>query len=483
MGAMAAVLNKKSEDATETVVTMLKILTHKNAETFALASPSTIQIKNTINDFQRQSIKSHIIIGYAFSKIQIDDKPQLVELRNATLVFDGRIYSQKKKMLFAKSSVEKFSPHETMVKIIRKEEGDFVIAIAEAGRIIAGRDPIGIRPLYFGQNANFAALASEQKALWKIGIEKTSSFPPGHIAFVDEKDIRFQPARAFAYQKPKQISIRAAAKELQRLLQRSIRDRSLGLKEVAVAFSGGLDSSIIGFMAKELKVNVQLIHVSLENQPETKHAKEMAEKLALPIHVYEFKEEDVERVLPQVLWLVEKTDPLRISISVPMYWIAEKASKMGFRVMLAGQGADELFGGYKRYVDKYIEHGSETTRKMIFDDIARNHEANFERDYKICNFHNLELRLPFATLEITKFAITLPLDLAVEPQQNSLRKLVLRQTAKNLQLPEAITKKPKKAIQYATGTDKSLKKSAKKQGLTIKDYLQKRLRETIEKMM
>jgi asparagine synthase (glutamine-hydrolysing) len=484
MKVIIAVLNKRGENATETAVAMLKILKPKNAEVYGIASPYTVKMRKTVDALQSQDVESHVIIGYVFSKTLSSDEPQPIGLENAALAFDGRIYSSDKEI----SDAETFAKpqqkcEETAKTLIKKIEGDFAFIIAEPERLIAGRDAIGVRPLYYGENADFAALASERKALWKIGIEKVDSFPSGHLALIDKNGFQFEPVKTFTYSKPKQMTLQSATKQLQTLLQHSVKERVLGLTEVAVAFSGGLDSSIIAFLAKNSGVNVHLIHVSLENQPETDYAKKAAEELKLPIHIYLYKEEDIEEILPDVLWLVEEPDPLKIGIGIPVYWTAEKAAKMNFKVMLAGQGADELFGGYKRYLDNYSQYGDEKVQKTIFNDICKMYETNFERDFKICNFHNMELRLPFATYQIAKFAIGLPLELKTGTQNNTLRKLVLRCVAANLGLPQFIVEKPKRAIQYTTGTSKILKNLAKRKGLPVKKYLQDIFQSVLEKRM
>ncbi len=276
--------------------------------------------------------------------------------------------------------------------------------------------------------------------------------------------------------------MQTAVKKLQRLLQKSIDQRVSGLKEVAVAFSGGLDSSIIAFLAKKTGVDVHLTHVSLANQLETEYAKKVAEELKLPIHVHLYSEKNVKEILPKVLWLIEKPDPIQTGIGIPIYWAAETTSETKFKVMLAGQGADELFGGYKRYVDNYLRYGKEKAQETISSDILRLHEINFERDTKICNFHNVDLRLPFATYEIAKFALDLPLELKIEPSNNSLRKLLLRQVAKDLDLPKLVVEKPKKAIQYTTGISKVLERLAKKQRLSISEYLQQIFQKSLKEM-
>jgi len=474
MGAIIAVINKKGKNATETAVAMLKMLRHKGTETFGVASPTTVKIEKSVEALQNKDINSPIIIGQAFSKIFMSDKPQPIRLDDAALVFEGRIYPAVAEISDAEAVAKKLQQNrEEAVKVLLKEtEGDFAFAVAESKRFIAGRDAMGVHPLYYGENTDLAALASERKALCRVGIKTVDSFPPGQTAFIDKHGFKFKPVKTLAYLKEKQITMQAAAKKLQTLLQNSTKERVSGLKEVAVAFSGGLDSSIIAFLAKNSRVGVHLIYVSLENQPETEQAKKAAEELKLPIHVYLYKEEDVEEVLPKVLWMIEEPDPLKASIGIPVYWAAEKTAEMKFKVMLAGQGADELFGGYKRYISNYLQYDSEKVRETIFNDILKMHATNFERDFKICNFHNVELRLPFATYQIAKFATDLPVEFKIELPDKGLRKLVLRRVAKNLGLPQFIVKKPKRAIQYTTGINKTLKKLARKKGLPIKEYLQ-----------
>jgi len=482
MGAIIAIINKKGENATETAVAMLRMLKHKGVDAFGIASPTSVKIEKSVEALRNQYVDSPVVVGHAFSKIFTHDKPQPIKVDDATLVFDGRIYPITK-VSDAEIFAKKLQNHkEAITNLSEESEGCFAFAVAEPEKIIAGRDIMGVHPFYYGENTDFAALASERKALWRIGIKTVNSFPPGNMALVDRNGFKFKPVKTLAYSKAKHITMQVAAKRLQKLLQHSVKERVSGLSEVAVAFSGGLDSSIIAFLSKNSGVDVHLIHVSLENQPETEQAKKTAEKLRLPIHVYLYGEEDVEKVLPKVLWLIEEPDPIKASIGIPFYWTAEKAAEMDFKVMLAGQGADELFGGYKRYVHDYLTYGGEKLREIFFSDILKMYETNFERDFKICNFHNVELRLPFATYQIAKFATELPVELKIEMKDNGLRKLVLRQVAENLGLPQSIAKKPKRAIQYATGVNKTLKKLATMKGMPMKEYIQETFQTVLKKM-
>ena len=483
MNSLVAVINRNGEDATETAAAMLKTLKTDKTETFGIASSSTIIVKTDLQAILKTKTNSNTLIGYLFSKTLKTDRPQLLKLEGGTMAFDGRIYSPKN---FADTLATTTTPNHDnkrkLAELIKKTDGDFALVLVEPERILACRSPIGCRPLYQGQNSAFVAIASERKALWKIGIKETCSFPPGHIATADKRGFKFIPMKILKCTKSKQMTMKTAARKLQTLLEDSVKKRTSDLKEVAVAFSGGLDSGIIAHLAKKSNIAVHLVHVSLRNQPETEHAKKAAEELKLPISIHIYEEEDLEKVIPKVLWQIEEPDPIKTSIGVPLYWTAENATRKGFKVLLAGQGADEMFGGYKRYVDEYFQHGDAAAQRRMFEDTAGIHESNIERDFKICNFHNIELRLPFATYKIAKFAISLPIKLKLERSQNTLRKLVLRNAAKNLGIPENIAEKPKKAIQYTTGINRALEKICRKKKIAIKEYLQMAFQNAAKRM-
>jgi len=476
MKTTVAVLDKRGANATAAVIKALKSPDPQHFKGFGIASPSTVAMEKDADSLQNQKMDAPVVAGYAFSKFFPQDSQQCMSLENATLVFDGRTYSPAPRAsvteVFAKK-LHQADHGEAGEALLRDSEGDFSFMIIEPERIIAGRDPVGVQPLYYGENRTVAALASNRKALWKLGIEITHSFPPGHLALVSREGFKFKPVKTLVYSQPKMITMQKAAETLQKLLEQSVRWRVWGTKEIAVAFSGGLDSSVIALLAKKCSVNVNLIHVSLENQPETEEAKKAADDLNLPLQVNLFREADVEKVVSRVVELIEESDPVKASIGVPFYWTAEKTAEAGFEVLLAGQGADELFGGYQRYVNAYLLHGKEKVRKIMFDDMIRLHENNIERDVKICNFHDVELRLPFASYQIAEFTATLPTELKIERKTDSMRKLVLRKAAENMGLPTSIAEKPKKAVQYATGINNALKKLAKKQKTTVTEYVNK----------
>ncbi len=473
MRTMIAVLDKSDGTAVKKIVNALAEMFPETDTRFILATSSVIIEGKTAKALNSQKLESPIAIGSA-SQTAHADKPLFLNLENATLAFGGETYFPQPKPSFAEMVLAKMqqSTHEkSAASFLRSVEGDFTLLIAEPERIIGARDTMGVQPLYFGENQAFAALASNRKTLWKLGIEQAKSFPPGHLAIISKSEVRFKPVQTLKYEEPKPISIHEASDKLLKLLKRSMRLRVFGHKDVAVAFSGGLDSSVVACLAKQTDANIQLVHVSLPEHPETEEAKKAADALDLPLQVHLVTESDVEKVAPKVVELIEDADPIKAAVGVPFFWIAQNAAAGGFHVLLAGQGADELFGGYQRYVVEYLAKSDKVVRQTMFHDVVTIHQSNIERDKKICDYYDVDLRLPFASYPIAKFAMSLPTEIKFEKKRDSLRKLVLRKTAEKLGIPKHITEKPKKAIQYSTGINSALKRLAKKKGMTLTEYV------------
>jgi asparagine synthase (glutamine-hydrolysing) len=466
-----ALLNKNGESALPSVIEVLKSGWVEQPLSFTVVAPQKVASHKSPNVLCKQGLDSATVFGCAYTK-DARKNFDFLTLEDSSLVFEGKIYTPVTKEAIAKQAAKNAAHCEAQLQtFIDKAEGDYSLFMLNEDWIATARDPIGVQPLYYGENQEFAALASNRKALWQLGIEKPVSFPPGNLAFVSKEGFKFKPVKTFTYAEPKASAMDEAAAKVQKLLEEAVKTRLAGLSKVAVAFSGGLDSSIIAYLASKSGVKVDLIHVSLENQSETEAAWEISEKLDLPMQVHLFKEADVEATLPRVVDLIEEADPVKASIGVPFYWTAQKTVEAGFGVLLAGQGADELFGGYQRYVNECCVDGSEKARLTMFNDVLRIHESNLERDEKICINFDVDLRLPFAAFSLVEYALGLPVDLKFESKADTLRKLVLRRVALNLGLPVSIADKPKKAVQYSTGINDAVKRIAKKRGQSVNEYI------------
>ncbi|MEM3602288.1 MAG: asparagine synthase-related protein, partial [Candidatus Bathyarchaeia archaeon] len=119
-------------------------------------------------------------------------------------------------------------------------------------------------------------------------------------------------------------------------------------------------------------------------------------------------------------------------------------------------------------------------QNMLYRDVLEMYQTNFERDVKICNFQNVELRLPFASRQLVEFSLNLPLSYKIASPENHLRKIILRKAAEKMGLSRHIALSSKRAIQYSTGVSLALKKLAEKKGMRVKDYLRLVFNEVFE---
>lgn len=475
MGSLVSVVSKKSLDVSKEAYAMLRSLEHRGSAVSGMGSSLFLIQDVSLDKLKETLIGSPSLLGHSLAKNSPNDVVQPVKDKELTFAFEGKVFPTPPEgsVSYVLEEIEGNKGIKSKAHcILRKMNGAFTFAIAEKSRIAVGRDPLGIYPLYFGENELCNAVATERKALWKIGIHETKSFPPGHFALIDSKGFKFTNVRTVTQPLKQEWKMKAAAQQLEELLLKSTESRTLDLKEVAIAFSGGLDSSIIASITTLLDLEIFPIYVTLGGQKETAFAEQAAKTLGVPLEIVEYSINDVTELLPKIVWLIEEPNPVNVSIALPMFWVAEQASKQGIQSLLTGQGADELFGGYYRYLQEFKINGITGLEKRLFQDVMSSSEINYERDNKVCAYNGVELRMPFVDWHITGFSLSLPAQLKIASPKDMLRKRVLRSMATNIGLPKTITKKTKKAIQYTTGVNQILKKVAKKEGLSLNKYLQ-----------
>jgi len=478
LGAIAAAVKRKGENAVPTVLSMLKRLKHRGTDAHGVATPNLTRTANSIEQITIIGMSSNGALGHNLSRILLEDRPQPVLGADFTLAFDGRLFpASSVSDIDAILSMLASDPQKNASCIIKKLKGSYAFAIACQDKVIAGRDTLGTTPLYYGKNETTSAIASERKALWAIGIRDAESFPPGNLGLMTIHGFTFQPIETITQPSLKPTDMKTAEKQLQTLLSESMKERLSDTRKTAVAFSGGLDSSLVAMLARICGLEVQLITVGLDYQRELHHARAAAKALELPLHIQTYTKEDVKQTLPKILWLIEEPDVTKVGVAIPIYWTAEIASKLGFHILLAGQGADELFGGYQRYLRDYAA-GNDVVRDSMYHDVTTSHEKNFQRDNQACSFHKVELRLPFADQNVVNFSLMVPIHLKIESPEDHLRKRILRLTAQNLGMPPFIVNRRKKAVQYATGVNKALRRLARRENLTLREYVRRIFRET-----
>ena len=357
-------------------------------------------------------------------------------------------------------------------KAITSLNGSFSLAIMDGRRITVARDVLGVEPLYWGENEQHSGFASERKALWNIGITTVTAVPPGHVAVITNKT-KLQ-RRAVTLQRPPiiDISLRDAAQTLKTLLQRIVKAYLQDAGEVGVFFSGGVDSSLVTKCLLNQGVKPILYVAGFENSHDLDVAEHSAEELGCLLHETVISLDETEHYVHKIILAVEEDDLMKISIGLPLYVAAEAAMKDDVGRVFAGQGADELFGGYMRYCRILERKGAAELADALWTDVIHMADVNLQRDKGIALATNIDLILPFVNLEVIHVATSFPTCLKVESSLDTLRKPVLRETARLFGLSENIIRRPKKAMQYGSGAHKAIRRLAKMKGYRRpRDYI------------
>jgi asparagine synthase (glutamine-hydrolysing) len=253
-----------------------------------------------------------------------------------------------------------------------------------------------------------------------------------------------------------------------------------GQEKVAVAFSGGLDSSLTAVLAKEIGLQVELVAVGLLNSAELSSAESFAKQLGLPIKVEPYNLDSLEGYVRRIVWLIEEPELMKVSVAIPLHWAAEVAARLGHRILLCGQGSDELYGGYYKYSKTLDNQGRKALESELYRSVVQSHIVNYERDDQATAPFGVELCSPFIDLDLIRFSLTIPSELKVKPGNDVMRKWILRTVAQNLGVPSEIAWRRKKAIQHGTGVEQAILKLAKGKTQSPEEYLRRIQAEVID---
>ncbi len=335
--------------------------------------------------------------------------------------------------------------------VMKAVDGDYAVAFVSSGRVYLFRDPVGVRPLYYSEGGYFA---SERKVLWAIG-EEAHAVGPGELVVlgsgVNVMKFRVLSLPELAGRVP--FTKARAMESVSRSLDYAVRVRST--PKVGVTFSGGLDSSLVAHIASRYS-NVVLYVSGLEGSHDVIAAERASEELGLPLRKALFTCEDVKRAVRDVMFAIEEPDAMNLSIGIPAYFATRMAREDGVHVLLSGQGADELFGGYFKYL--------RGDWSLMLHDIVGIGDRNLARDDKIGMLNGVESRFPFLDLGVVTAALRTPPDLKVRGSEG---KVILRNVAARLGLSSRIVSARKKAVQYGSGSNKCLQLMARSKGLKL----------------
>jgi asparagine synthase (glutamine-hydrolysing) len=474
MSQLVGLLSRRGEDITQRLLGMLGSPVRHDA--YGIATPRDSE--HSPHPLEFSSLTGNVVIAHRLVKVHPTDNPQPINDDDRATAFLGRLWDTSEPGASVAADMLRGDAEEGIRALLTEHEGSWATVIASEDTIRCARDNIGAVPLYYGENPELIGVSTDTKTLLHLGVEP-QRVKPGHIVTLTPEKIVDNEASPLEEPPQTSISLDDATDELDRLLTLAASITSRGLNAPKLAFSGGIDSTLLAHYLKLAGSHPRLACVGAADSPDLAAAETAADALSLPLSIKTFTDSDLDDHLDAILRSVEEADPMKVGVAAPLYFVALEAAKKPCRAIFSGNGSDELFGGYAKYADEYQKQG-EIVRATMFRDVARSHEVNLERDWKVCSDLGLELRLPYADPKLTRFALSIPLKHKLSSAGREPRKIILRHLAKRLGLPSVVAEKPKKAAQYSSGTGKIIERLAKRRGMTTGGYLADRLVEAMK---
>lgn len=379
-----------------------------------------------------------------------------------TLVANGEIYNYADlRAILGESAFQTNSDSETILQLYRSDrlrwiaelDGMFAFVLATPERIIAARDPLGIKPLFMARLGDGLIFASELKALDGLGLSAVETVNPGVMfdsanGFREWSRLPQGAAEPAPGQHPEPIW-----RELRLVLQAAVEKWMVADVEVGAFLSGGLDSSIIAALAAGATDRpLKTFSVGTEGSPDLTAARAVARHIGSDHRELIFTADDLEAVLPHVIYHLESADIDLVRSALPTHF-ATTLARRHVKAVLTGEGADELFAGYSYH------HAYARKPRALADEITRAlgamHNINLQRVDRITMAQGLEARTPYLDRDLIAFAQSIPATLKMkitdETTQATVEKWILRKACADL-LPADLVWRKKAQFDEGSGT-------------------------------
>ena len=318
-------------------------------------------------------------------------------------------------------------------------DGMFSLAILGRDELFLARDALGIKPLYYSKCDGWLYFASEAKALIPLR-RKITEFPPGYwyrsgSGFHRYFDLEDWTAESLGGIEPL-TAVRSS-------LETAVEERLVSDVPVGVFLSGGVDSSIIASIMKKRVEDLHSFAVGMPGGPDLGFARSVADYLGTEHHERIFTEADMVKALPEIVYHLETFDFALVRSAIANYFVAELASRY-LKVVLAGEGADEVYSGYH-----YLKEISKADRpKELLRITAALHNLNLQRVDRMTMAHGLEARVPYLDLDHVRVAFRVP---ATLKQRGGVEKWVLREAFDGA-LPKDVVWRTKEKFSRGAGS-------------------------------
>ena len=519
MCSISGIVIKDDEDSSirdrlrEHLINVMKILKHRGPDSSGVMFDDEVVYFKDFEDILTSNLSRSNRLGLGHNRLAIvgnASQPIPNEDESVWVICNGEIYNYYELMEDLEGRHNFYSDTDSEVIVHCYEEGvleeldgeyAYCIYDKEENKLLLGRDTFGVKPLFYIDTEKYFAFASERKGLWyllrsidNLSFEEiynypaASLYPNSHLIFdLDENRYwivrNIQKVRVNYFNQYKNRGnngdYEICKREVEEALWNSVIKRVRGLDKVGIIFSGGVDSTLVAKMASEY-CDVILYTSGLEGSEDIEYAEKVSEDIGLKLRKKVIGRDEYEEYLLKVAYAIDEIDLMKLSVGVPIYVASEMAKRDGIKVVLSGQGADELFAGYKRYQRILITKGEEELKKVLYKDVMNIYRINLERDDHCTMANSVELRVPFLDKNLVEVGLSLPIQYKINERE---RKIILRDIAKKY-IPEYVAYRPKKAAQYGSGSEKMIYAvgrnygySKRKIGMFLRDVILKRIEE------
>ena len=332
---------------------------------------------------------------------------------------------------------------------VSRLRGEFAFAIVDkpAGRVYLARDPLGVKPLYWARQDGHLYAASELKALVPAGA-RIHEIAPGHhgwgSAAADPAVSAYVDLLTIGDGDEPVSDVGEAEKQVRAELEDSIRVRVDTDLTVGVILSGGLDSTLTLLHVREMHPDCVAFTIGTPDSEDVAYARRVARDLGVQHEVIELAPGDIRlpdiREAIRMSELTEYGDVINAVISRPLL---ARVRRCGVKVVLCGDGSDELFGGYEMY-----KQPDPALRQRIFQHKLHNlGRTELQRVDRTSMGQGVEVRVPFLDLALVRLAMRLPIDLKLRDGQE---KWILRHAFADI-LPGYVRQRPKNPLSHSSG--------------------------------
>lgn len=434
MASIAGIISqhgKINEDSTKQLRKMLRLMRHRGPDN---------SIVRTLTDDRGAVGANEVNLTPQRTYCTALEQPPFI-------LFDGELFNQRSE---GQSDIELFRQYYEKYErdCFTRLEGSFSCAIVEKNdEVILARDHMGARPLFFGSDNSVFFFSTEMKALTDHVQFNVQELAPGCLYSTKKGMKEFQP---FTPEVPELEDIKETASILRELLIEAVRKRMDGVG--GISLSGGLDSSIVAVIAKEFNPDLHVFTGTIEKAPgpDLENAKLMAEFLGMEHHIYKISDTDITDFISDAVWYLESFDEDCISGIISNYYVS-KMVKEHTNSVLVGEGADELFGGYRMVLKNPKVKSDEQRERLAQKLLEIAYNTALRRLDRGWMANSVDYQTPYLDAKVVAFSQKIPMEWKIYGEKQ-VEKFILREAFRDM-LPEKIANREKLRFAMGVGTD------------------------------